>query len=255
MPNDFFTNPPKTIDIAQARSMIRQQFNDQIDQAFTGKSEIERRESMIDKMVQDFTAYADHDNIINQRDFKKFEPLFSVEMRQKYLDRTMSMDEFNYITALSQEFADNYNMQKTTHIVDDNGNEVCPPLPPVFVRLEMLKGRVAEVINTYHTVHANDDGQQGGLNDLYKQKAAYDLLKSLQGSQIRESLISQAADFHDKAVAFHIATDPRAQEYLQQQTTEQVPTDEQGNVLPFTSQPDTVSNDLDVEYGPVDEDD
>lgn len=257
MPNhDFVNNPPAAIDLAQAQAMMKQQFNDQIDRAFAGTSESDRRELAINKMVDDFIAYADHDNVINQRDFKKFEVLFSVEMRNKYINREMTNEEYNRITALSKEFADTFNLQKATHIVDDNGNEVCPPLPPVFVRLEIMKGKTAEIMDTFQTVHANDDGQAGGLNDLYKQKACYDFLKSFQGSQIRENLMSQVSDFYDKATAFHLATDPRAQEYIQQQQAQAgAPVDENGKVVPFTPKPDTVANDFDVEYGPVDDDD
>lgn len=209
-----------------------------------GKDPAQRRVDMIERMYKDFQVHADRDNVMTVDEFERFKPLYSTEVRERILNNEATNEEIDEISNLSKELYDSYNPQKPTHIVDHRGVEVCPPLPPIMTRLSFLKGDMSSILDTFHTVHVNDDGQAGGMNAARKALATKKLLQTLVVGQDAEDIHEQTKQFKEQADQFntflHKGDIPEGDPRLATVTPKE-------KLTPYTPQDD-------VEYGPIDED-
>lgn len=237
---------PKYLDPKKYIHEVPNQNNDEIGQILSGRHEQQRREEMIDRMISDFNVYADKDNYISEQEFQKFIPLFSHELGEKVANRTVTREELDLITTLSEEFYRNYNIQKPTHVVDRAGNDVMPPIPPFLRRLSCMSDNLLQVIDEFHTAHAMDDGNSGGVIDLKKKKAIVELFRGLKMSQFFAEETRDALQFKKQADALNKVIFHDQLEQVSQQVTPQKQT---VNVTPA---PNTV-DEYEMEYGPVDE--
>lgn len=246
------SNGPRYMDPNVLVKRQREHIGDEIDRLLSRSHRAEDRDVMVDRMYADFQAYGEKDNVVLESEFQKFIPLYSNEMRAKIENRTATQEDIDLISDLSLEFSRRFNLQKPTHVVDHNGKEVMPTLPPVLRRLEVMRGGMVELVNQLHTAFANDDGQIGGLNDLQKTKAVYQLGLGIQASQIRDNAINDRMDYiaKEKQLKLHMMNKER--EYIsgvQQETQSLQPSTPKA--LPDQSA--TQVNEWEMEYEPVEE--
>lgn len=185
-----------------AEMNLRMDMTQELDRILMGRDPQKRREDAINRMVADFNRFAEQDNVMTVEEFSRYQILYSKEMREKLLNNELSMEEWDMISDLSTELQDKYNPQKPTHIVDENGQDVCPPLPPIWAKLNFMKGNLGDIIDTFHTVHINDDGQNGGLNAARKRAATFELLRRFRMGQDDAELLRQQKEFEATARHF-----------------------------------------------------
>lgn len=200
----------------------------------------------IERMCNNFFRYADRDNYITVEEFRKYEVLFSNKTREMFENAEATVEDELAIQELSQEWYRNYNPQKPTHIVDHNGKDVMPPLPPLFRKISMLKGSAVDALNELHHAFVNDDGQAGSVMDVKRSKAISDVWANLRSAQLNN-------DQNRKQMAQDIISF-RAQADAVNRAIHGLPPVEA--TLPKTSGTpvsQTSASDEDLEYAPVDE--
>lgn len=175
----------------------------QLAQGFLHDDPIESRRREVDKIYADFEAAADHDNVIPLSEFRKYEILFSKELRDKYNQHRLSTEEADRIQELSEEFYRRINTQRPTHIVDSNGRDVCPPLPPIFRRLNTMGDKTGgEIASIFHNAFSADD-KMGIIVQNKKMAAAYELNREYISRQSESDIIRDRAQFDQMAKNFH----------------------------------------------------
>lgn len=173
---------------------------------FSGKDKATKREDFVNEMWENFQSHAERDTVLTASQFEKYAILFNNELKEKVLNHTISEAETEMISELSQEFYYMVNTQRPIHIVDDvTGEEIMPPLPPIFMRLNKLKGAGCEAVNIFHNAHINDDNVAGGMHQIHKEKATENLSRMVAMSQNLEEIQDNIAktdalvrDFHQK---------------------------------------------------------
>ena len=161
----------------------------------------DRSAKSIAEMVDTFARESAKQNYIPVSVFKKYEPLFDVELRKKALANQMQVDESEHYARLSQEFSRLVNMYEPIHIVDDRtGEEIMPPLPAIFTRLNFLSGKARNTMDSFTTAHMLDDGTNAGISDRNKKISSVDLSNAIQDTQNTSDLFKQVAEF-DKMAA------------------------------------------------------
>lgn len=167
------------------------------------RTRLEQRNLLVDDICRNFETYADKESRINVKDFKKYEILFSHELRDRYLNKELSYDEQTEIENLSNEFCSLVNIQKPIHIVDDDDKDVIPPLPPLYMRLSTLYGNGTEAINIFHNACTNDDRVPGGLGVQQREKATANLTILLKKCQDQDTIMENIHQFDELAENFH----------------------------------------------------
>ncbi len=173
---------------------------------FSAASADRRREHEIDEIWTNFQRGTEGSNVMLASDFKKYEVLFSSELKKKYLEHRLSSEEINTISDLSQEFYHRINPQAPLHIVDQYGKEVCPPIPPIFRHLNSLDGTArngdSNVIDIFHHTFSVDE-TAGALAENRKKAAAYQLNDVYVRQQSREDIIKDTKQFDAMSEMFH----------------------------------------------------
>lgn len=166
------------------------------------------RERLVDSIYDNFFS-ADNDTRIPLSEFRKYEILFSTEARDRYLSKSMTADEVSEISELSSEFFGRVNPQKPIHIVDDyTGEDVCPPLPPLFVKTNFLVGKGTEAMDIFVNTHANDDNIPNAVSALQKKKATANLMSMFSSAQSAEELLKTVYDTNRMCAEFNSAVFP-----------------------------------------------
>ncbi len=160
------------------------------------------RQEMVKSMYQSFKTYAEHDTYINYRDFQKYEILFSHDLRRRYLEGTAPADEITRAQELSNEFYNLIDPHRPIHIVDDEGHDVCPPLPPYSPPLNYLHGQGSQAVQIFSEAFEHDDNVPGGLGDVRKQKATAHLERLFTMAQNAQDMIQQIKNFDEMAYKF-----------------------------------------------------
>jgi uncharacterized protein YnzC (UPF0291/DUF896 family) len=155
---------------------------------------VKLREREIDRIYGEFMAATDVPNNIHYKEFKKYEVLYSDEMRKKVAEHTLTSDEENMISELSQEFYRRINTRKPIHVVDDQGNDVIPPLPPIYRKLNSLDtDETASAAAVFHTAFSTDS--TGVIADNKKAEATVLLNNTFMSVQSPEKLKQDINEF------------------------------------------------------------
>ena len=76
------------------------------------------REANIDTMYNDFMNNAEKDTYMTLSEFKKYEPLYSLDTRRRMQSNEATEEERQFVVNLSEEFYRRINTQRPLHIVD-----------------------------------------------------------------------------------------------------------------------------------------
>lgn len=160
-------------------------------------------EETFDRIYADYIAYGNKDTVIPFSEFQKYEILYSSEARRKYLNKEMTTEESAEISKLSEEWYARINPQKPVHIVDDEtGEEICPPLPPIFNTLQALgSAEACDLITAF--VKSSALGESGGvINQIKSKELAVDVNNMYASNQDPEKMREQVNNFTKMAVEF-----------------------------------------------------
>ena len=176
------------------------------DDIFSTASAERRREHEIDEIWANFQRGTEGSNVMLASDFRKYEILFSSELKKKYMEHRLTPQEIDNISDLSQEFYHRINPQAPLHIVDNTGKEVCPPIPPIFRHLNSLNGTSrngdSNVIDIFHHTFSVDE-TAGAIAENRKKAAAYQLNNIYVSQQSREDIIKDTKQFDAMSEMFH----------------------------------------------------
>ena len=142
-------------DIASELMQVTMQQNSKLDPA-------EQRKQEMDKIYDNFAAYAEKDSCVTLEEFRKYEILYSSELRKRYVDHSLTPEEEENISRLSSEWYRRINPQRPVHIVNSRGEDVCPPLPPIFNRLQAVGSTEgSDIMSAFN--NAASKGEGGGI--------------------------------------------------------------------------------------------
>lgn len=142
-------------DIASELVQVTMQQNSELDPA-------EQRKQEMDKIYDNFAAYAEKDSCVTLEEFRKYEILYSSELRKRYVDHSLTPEEEENISRLSSEWYRRINPQRPVHIVNSRGEDVCPPLPPIFNRLQAVGSTEgSDIMSAFN--NAASKGEGGGI--------------------------------------------------------------------------------------------
>ena len=183
------------------------------------KDKLQQRNDFVDRTYDAFMKYMEKDSVMKASEFSKYEILYSRELKDKFNAGLMSMDEQLQIRELSNEFISKINPQRPIHIVDDvTGEEVMPPLPPLYMKLMTLSHGGEEAVNYFHNACVNDDQVPGGMGEQQRAKATANLRILLAKSQTTEDIYKNinnfdhiANEFHKKVLGKAVWQDPEEQ--------------------------------------------
>lgn len=123
---------------------------------------VEQRKQEMDKIYDNFAAYAEKDSTITLEEFRKYEILYSSELRKKYAEHQLTPEEEENISQLSSEWYRRINPQRPVHIVNGRGEDICPPLPPIFNKLQAVGSTEgSDIMSAFNNAAAKGEG--GGI--------------------------------------------------------------------------------------------
>ena len=145
------------------------------------------------------------DTCLTIEQFKRFEILYSRQVQADYLAGKLDTATVQQIQDLSEEFYHTVNTQRPIHIVDADGNDVCPPLPPVFRPLRKIMGKGTQVLDFLHNAFLHADDIPNSPSTI-KQKQAVDAVGQLiMAGQDKETLLHDVQETNELANNFHKA--------------------------------------------------
>lgn len=178
-----------------------------------------KREEEINRMCDAFEVHLKEPNKIHYKTMRKFEPLFSHAMKERVEKHELSYDEEIKISELSQELISSLNnIYAPIHIVDDNGEDVMSPLPPLFNKIHTLSGEGNSAIQILFNAFTRDDVTPMGT--IQQKKATVHLSRLLAMSQNTPEILEKIKQFND-LVAKHNAQADDAREAKRQKEENQ----------------------------------
>ena len=142
-------------EIANELMQVTMQQNSNIDP-------VEQRKQEMDKIYENFAAYAEKDSTITLEEFRRYEILYSSELRKKYIEHSLTPEEEEEISQLSSEWYRRINTQRPVHIVNSRGEDICPPLPPIFNKLQAVGSTEgSDIMSAFNNAAAKGEG--GGI--------------------------------------------------------------------------------------------
>lgn len=175
----------------------------QLSETLASENPVSKRDKMINELVDTFNTEAETDSYITMSLFRRYEELFDSKLREQFLQHKLSTEEIDRLQKLSSEFYRLINPQRPIHIVDDvTHQEVCPPLPPIFMKLNFLTGEGARDMDRFHAAHENDDHNEGGIAQLNKRKATVSLTRRIAAAQDIETIDKSMRQYDALAFRF-----------------------------------------------------
>lgn len=169
-----------------------------------GGDPTQKMDAFVNSLWGNFQHNMNADTRLTVSQFSRYELLYSRDAQKQVIDGTASSELLEQINTLSEEFYRLVNVQKPIHIVDDNtGEEVCPPLPPIFNSLRTLTGKGSEAVDIFQQAFARSDGVNGGVGEQHVAKAAKNLMQLIVMSQDRETLMERISETDELANNFH----------------------------------------------------
>ena len=176
----------------------------QLNSIVKGKDPVAQMDAFVESLYGNFTTNIDVPTRIPVSEFQKYELLYSREIGEQVKKGTATSDILEQIDILSKEFCMRVNIHKPIHIVDDiTGEDVCPPLPPLFGSLNLLRERGTEAIDYFHGAFSRSDGVKGGLGEREVKRATDNLTQVLVAAQDGEHLMQAIGETDQLANDFH----------------------------------------------------
>ena len=236
------TSQPRlsTAELQQLRAQKQAQMRQRLKDLEYKIPENAKRRREVDELYEVFKREVDRDSVLTVSELNEFAPLFSEEWRQKCARKEYTSDEEVFLKDLSDRFQKRVNTRRPIHIVDDiTGEEVCPPLPPIFANLSNLSSKVKDVVDRFSTALQLDDGLGVGPAALQKARATIDVVRCFSNAQAGTDIRRQAEEFTKMAAAVdnsgittgigHVkGTVPRAQQATTKPNVDVDPTDDIG---------------------------
>lgn len=177
-------------EIASELMQVTMQQNSKLDPA-------EQRKQEMDKIYDNFAAYAEKDSCITLEEFRKYEILYSSELRKKYADHSLTPEEEENISRLSSEWYRRINPQRPVHIVNSRGEDVCPPLPPIFNRLQAVGSTEgSDIMSAFN--NAASKGEGGGIMSQIAMKKYGVAFNNIYASNQDPEVMRKAVDDYTK---------------------------------------------------------
>lgn len=147
----------------------------------------------------------DKDTCLTVDEFKKYEILYSRQIQADYLAGKLDAATVQQIQDLSEEFYHSVNTQRPIHIVDDQGNDICPPLPPIYRPLRKIMGNGTQVIDYLHNAFLHADDIPNSPSTVKQKKAVDALGQMLMAGQDKDSILHDVEETNKLANDFHKA--------------------------------------------------
>lgn len=180
-----------------------------------------KREDEINRMCDSFEANFNVPNKIHYKEMRKFEPLFSMALRQKVEDHTLSNEEEFTIARLSSELMSTLNnMYSPIHVVDDEGKDVMPPLPPLFSRIHTLSGNGNTAIQILFNALNRDDSTPMGY--IQQKKATTHLMRLLSMSQNAPEVMENIKKFNEMIEKHNVVSEKKEEERKQREENKKI---------------------------------
>ena len=198
--------------IPDPRSMMKMQIKDAhaVHRQFSLDDEINR-------ICDSFESHYNVTNKINVKDMDEFAVLFSNDLRKRLEEGKIDIDEEMNLKELSQKLKDKLNnIYEPIHVVDDNGEDVVPPLPPLFMKLNTPRGHGNEAMQIFFNVMNRDENTPMGT--IQQKKAVANLQRVLAMSQAAPEVLAKARQYTEMVEKFN-----------QSMYNEQKPNKEQNN--------------------------
>ena len=200
------------------------------------KQDVERmhanRASEIDRMCDAFETHFNVPNMIYHREMEEFAPLFSNENKKKVEEGTMEFDEEVALKELSQKFKEKINnIYGPIHIVDEEGKDVMPPLPPLYMKIQTPKGKGNEAIQIFFNALNRDENTPMG--SIQQKKAVQNLRQVLAMSQSAPDIIEKAKEYTRMVQEFNKGTQEEKQQKEEQKKNARVDTNAVDDLLDF----------------------
>ena len=158
-------------EIANELMQVTMQQNSNIDP-------VEQRKQEMDKIYDNFAAYAEKDSTITLEEFRKYEILYSSELRKKYIEHSLTPEEEEEISQLSSEWYRRINTQRPVHIVNSRGEDICPPLPPIFNKLQAVGSTEgSDIMSAFNNIYASNqdpEAMRKAVDDYTKLASTFD---------------------------------------------------------------------------------
>ena len=169
-----------------------------------GKDPVSRMDAFVDSLYGNFQHNIDVDTKLTVDEFSKFEILYNQDIKKQILDGSADSNTIQMVMDLSVEFYHLVNIHRPIHIVDAiTGEDVCPPLPPLYNSLRTLRGKGSEAIDIFHNAFDRSDGVKGGMGEHMVNKATVNLVNMLVKAQDQEQLIENINRTDELAENFH----------------------------------------------------
>ena len=169
-----------------------------------GKDPISQMDDFVNGLYGNFVTNIDVPTRIPASEFQKFELLYSREIGEQVKNGTATSAILEQIDELSKEFCMRVNIHKPIHIVDDiTGEDVCPPLPPLYGSLNLLREKGTEAIDYFHGAFNRSDGVKGGLGEREVARATANLTQVLVAAQDGSHILETIETTNQMANEFH----------------------------------------------------
>lgn len=160
------------------------------------------REAEINRICDAFDEGFDIPNTIPYQEMAEFAPLFSDEVRKKMENHKLSIDDELEIARLSQKLMQKLNnIYKPIHVVDEQGNDVISPLPPLFMQISTPKGKGNEAMQIFFNALNRDENTPMGT--IQKKKAVENLRVLLTMSQSAPDVVKSVKEFNEMVNNFN----------------------------------------------------
>lgn len=189
-------NPLLNVPVQQPQKQLRPE---QMAISKFAESKRRTREKEIDEIYNTIMPEVNKDNYIRYEVFKKYEELYDYSNRQDLLNNTLPREEMERLAILSLELTNMINVYKPTHVVDDEGKEVFPTLPPLQMKLRGFDGKANSIIDRLNHYYA----ENGPIAQRQQEAITEELSRSLAACQDRPTVLKHMTEFDEMADKFH----------------------------------------------------
>ena len=175
---------------------------------------VKARQQYVDSMYAAFATATSKPTVMTLSEFKKFEPLYHKEYLEKCVNNTLTSEEENMISDLSQEFYLKVNLTAPLIIVDDVTKEEVLRLPPIFISMNKQSKKLNEAMLSLSAAHQLDDGVAGGIARTQIKKATVNVWRTLSTEQDWQDIAKQVSEIRKIRAQFEQKMHPELNEQI-----------------------------------------
>lgn len=141
-------------------------------------------------IIANFKRGMKKQNQLTLSELRRFEWLFSDDLKRKLDTKTLTAAEQERYEALSAEFRSKINFYQPITVVDDiTGEEAMPPLPPINRRLARTSNEAErQLVEAFNSAHQLDDGNPNGIIAAHQAQATKMVVDMIVANNLKEEL-------------------------------------------------------------------